>query len=130
MAGKVEYKFTLTEETEDDEIEVEHTVPGKFAVCDDCEGHGTVLNEAIRNHCYSAEEFYREFDEEEREEYFKRGGRYDVQCPTCKGKNVVITPNFAGFSEEQKELWKKFQEREERLEALDREMEFERRMGA
>jgi hypothetical protein len=44
----------------------------------------------MRGHAYSAEEFFDEFDEEEREEYFRPGGRYDVQCETCGGKNVIL----------------------------------------
>lgn len=74
---------------DDDEMIVE-TLPAKFEVCHECEGHGYVLNPSMRGHCYSAEEFHDAFeDEDDRAEYFKRGGRYDVVCPCCNGKNVV-----------------------------------------
>jgi len=74
---------------DDDEMIVE-TLPAKFEVCHECEGHGYVLNPSMRGHCYSAEEFHDTFhDEDDRAEYFKRGGRYDVVYPCCNGKNVV-----------------------------------------
>lgn len=51
---------------------------------------GTVLCEGLRGHAFSMEEFYETFeDEEDRAEYGRPGGRYDVQCPTCQGRNVV-----------------------------------------
>lgn len=74
---------------DDNEEEVEYDLPAKMEVCHDCEGYGTVLNESMRNHGYSSEEFAQEFDEEEAEHYFRRGGMYDVTCLTCKGRNVV-----------------------------------------
>ena len=66
------------------------SLPAKFIVCPECEGHGTVLNPSMKEHCYTPEEFDETFSLDEQEEYFKRGGRYDVQCPNCKGKNVVL----------------------------------------
>lgn len=75
---------------DDDDNEIESTLPGKMEVCSDCGGESYVLSPSIRNHCYSQEEFDESFDDEEREEYFTRGGRYDVICPTCNGKNVVV----------------------------------------
>lgn len=64
-------------------------LPAKNEVCHDCDGEGYVLCEGMRGYAYSAEELYESFDAEERAEYFRPGGRYDVVCPTCKGKNVV-----------------------------------------
>ena len=65
-------------------------LPAKKAVCPKCEGHGSILNPSIAQHAYSAEEFYESFpNEEDRAEYFRRGGMYDVTCPTCKGANVI-----------------------------------------
>lgn len=81
-------KTITIENDEGDEITYEW--PAMYAVCSDCEGYGMVLTESIRQHAYSAEEFAEAFDDEEREEYFKRGGRYDVQCPTCRGERVEV----------------------------------------
>jgi len=59
-------------------------------VCPRCEGHGTHLTPSIGNHAYTMEEFNETFwEEEDRAEYFKRGGIYDVICEECKGANVV-----------------------------------------
>jgi RecJ-like exonuclease len=74
---------------EDTDIEEEFDLPSKMEVCSHCEGHGTHLTPSIGEHAYTSEEFCEEFDEEQREEYFKRGGIYDVTCYNCKGKNVV-----------------------------------------
>lgn len=76
-------------ETDEGE-EIVLTFPSKNVVCPDCQGEGYVLCDGMRGHAYSMEEFYQEFDDEEdREAYFTRGGKYDQVCPTCKGKNVV-----------------------------------------
>lgn len=75
---------------DEDDNEIEAELPAKFEVCGRCEGHGTHLNPSIGKHAYSIEEFYETFhDEEDREQYFKRGGIYDVQCEECKGEKVV-----------------------------------------
>ena len=75
---------------DNDGNECVHELPSKKEVCWDCEGEGWVLNESMRSHAYSSEEFEEAFDEEDdRLEYFRRGGIYDVKCPTCKGANVI-----------------------------------------
>lgn len=86
----------------DDGDEIELDLPSHMEVCHDCEGHGYVLCEGMRNHAYSQEEFAESFDEEEAQEYFRRGGRYDVQCGTCHGKNVVAVVNEEALTPEQK----------------------------
>jgi hypothetical protein len=74
---------------DEDGDELEIALPVKLEVCSRCEGHGTHLTPSIGEHAYTQEEFYDSFDEEGREEYFRRGGMYDVTCHDCKGKNVV-----------------------------------------
>lgn len=95
MAGLTK-KITITSESG---REYTHELPAKYEVCDDCEGVGTTLNENIRQHAYSAEEFQEAFDDEEREHYFKRGGMYDVPCKTCKGARVVLVPDSDAINE-------------------------------
>jgi hypothetical protein len=86
-------KFTY-ENDDGDEIGVE--IPAKHEVCDRCEGHGTHLNPSIGEHAYTQEEFDEAFDDDEsRENYFKRGGIYDVTCHDCGGKRVVAVPDFS-----------------------------------
>lgn len=95
-----------TDEGYEDEIEL----PVKMEVCGECEGHGTVLCEGMRHHAYSSEEFEREFsDAEDREAYFRRGGKYDVQCPECKGRNVVPVVDLDRLTEAQKPVYELIQ---------------------
>lgn len=104
-----------------DEVTVE--LPSKFEVCSRCEGHGTHLNPSIGEHAYTVEEFNESFDDEEREQYFKRGGIYDVTCEECGGKRVTEVPDEGSMSAEQKEhlkLWEKSQEESARMDAEDR----------
>lgn len=81
--------ITFTHETSHG-VEHTHTLPSKFDVCHDCEGHGTHLAGGIREHAYTADELDEAFDDDEdRAAYFTRGGRYDVECETCHGQRVV-----------------------------------------
>ena len=69
-------------------------LPCSFAVCPRCDGHGSILTPSIGEHAFSSEEFTEAFcDDEDRAAYFTRGGKYDVTCPTCLGKNVVPSPD-------------------------------------
>lgn len=102
--------------------EVTHSFPSKNEVCPRCEGHGTHLTPSIGNHAYSMEEFYESFDDEEdREEYFKRGGRYDVTCEECHGKNVIEVVDEDKLSEEQKKLYAEYEESAEESARQDAE---------
>lgn len=118
----------LTYENEEGE-EVTLEVPSKMEVCHDCGGHGFVLNESMRYHAYTSED-EEMHDEEFREEYFKRGGIYDVQCPTCKGKNVIAVPDEDTIerNEKLKVEYKKYQEWKEESDRADAEYEAECRM--
>jgi len=85
------------------------TLPAKFIVCPECEGHGTIMNISMGGHAYTQEEFNKQFDDEDSAEYFKRGGKYDVQCPHCKGKNVVLDIDAeACVTNEQKDIVKAY----------------------
>lgn len=115
---------TITVTFQDDDGE-EYTVtfPSKMEVCHECGGEGFVLAEGMRGYAYSAEEFCDSFDPEEREEYFRPGGRYDQTCPVCHGKNVVPVVEEEQLSTEQKEayrLWCEAQDREAAYRAEER----------
>lgn len=105
----------------DDGEEIELSLPSKMEVCFDCGGEGMVLTEGMRNHAYSSEEFFQEFDEEERVEYFRRGGRYDVVCPTCHGANVVSVVDEAFIHEKDKVEYAEYQKSQERKARYDAE---------
>ena len=96
----------------DDGEEEEYQLPSVMEVCHDCKGHGQVLNESMRNHAYTREEFEDSFDDEEKEHYMTRGGMYDVQCPTCKGTNViaVIDEEEVNRDHKLKEIFDKWEE--------------------
>src|ERR1700678_339673 len=86
-----------------------HSFPAVNEVCDRCEGHGTHLTPSIGEHAYSSEEFCESFCEpEDRAEYFKRGGIYDVQCEACHGANVVAVVDRAHLSPADKEVFASF----------------------
>lgn len=83
-------KITLTYSNDEGE-EVSCEFHAKYEVCSKCEGHGTHLTPSIGEHAYSQEEFYESFEyEEDRSEYFQRGGIYDVTCHKCNGRNVIL----------------------------------------
>lgn len=106
----------------DEETEIE--LPGKHEVCGRCEGHGTHLNPSIGQHAFTAEEFNEAFhDDEDREQYFKRGGIYDVPCERCGGGRVVVVADEARCSPDQLAVLEMFRKQEgerARSEAEDR----------
>lgn len=72
-------------------VEHRHELPACFEVCPSCQGEGTHLHPAIGQHAYSADEFNETFhDDEDRAQYFKRGGIYDIECDECHGSRVVL----------------------------------------
>ncbi len=108
---------------EDDDTEREVEFPSVNEVCDECGGEGFVLCEGMRGYAYSAEEFAESFDDEDREAYFTRGGKYDVQCPCCKGKNVVPVVDEKQLSPSQLEdfqIWQEQDAQRARWDAEDR----------
>jgi RecJ-like exonuclease len=128
MSKHDEIEVTLYNEDGDEEVV---SFPAKMEVCDMCEGFGSHLNPSIGEHAYSAEEFCEDFDEEEREEYFRHGGRFDVTCEECKGKNVVkvIDREACKLGDLAEKLALYDKDCEERA-AFAREQAAERRMGA
>jgi hypothetical protein len=125
---------TINLKYENDEgEEVTLTLPAKMEVCDDCGGHGYTLRGGMRGAAYTMEEFNESFDEEDREEYFRHGGKYDEQCQTCHGKNVVPAVDEDQLSPEQKKQYEEYEEHANRMAQLDAdaraEEAAERRMG-
>ncbi len=121
-------KFTIEN---DDGEETEIELPSKKEVCSRCDGHGTHLTPSIGEHAYTSEEFYEAFhDEEDRADYFKRGGKYDVTCHDCGGRNVVdVVDESRCTTEEQKEHLKVYYRRQRDDADYEAECAAERRMG-
>jgi predicted metal-binding protein len=67
----------------------EYSLPGRYAVCDRCEGKGSHVNPNVDGNGLSAEDF------DENPGFFEdyMAGVYDVTCSTCKGQRVVLEPN-------------------------------------
>lgn len=114
--------FTATV-SDDEGNETEISLPGKHAVCGNCEGHGSHLRPGMREHAYTREEFDEAFhDEEDRAAYFERGGVYDVTCETCGGRRVVVVADEARCSAAELaelERWRQQDERRRREDAED-----------
>lgn len=112
-------------------IEHEYELPAKFEVCDKCEGHGFHLTPSIGEHAYTREEFEDTFHEEEdRAEYFKRGGIYDVQCTMCNGKRVIaVVDESLCVSHKQKRLLKLYEAIQNQLAEWRAEEARERKYG-
>lgn len=108
-------------EGQGDVEESEHEFPARFEVCGDCEGEGTHLHPAIREHAYTSEEWSGE-DDDFREEYM-RGGRgiYGVQCETCGGRRVVPVVDERRLTPEQKKLFKLYEKQERQRDQDDYE---------
>jgi len=128
-------KLTWTQECEDEnstdfgeDIEFEEEFPAKMEVCGRCEGHGSHMNESMGSYGYSSEEFDREFDDDEKKEYFKRGGIYDVRCTECHDLRVVPIVNESLFTAEQKKMYAAFVEYDEDRTRYDAEDAAEARM--
>jgi hypothetical protein len=118
----VNNQIAITIWNEDGDEEEEIALPSKFEVCGNCEGHGTHLREAIREHAYTAEEFAEAFDDDEsREAYFKRGGIYDVTCETCHGARVVAVVDYEKCTKEQKAIYETWLEQEGERRRMDHE---------
>jgi hypothetical protein len=102
--------MTIELKYENDEgEEITMSFPSLKQVCHECHGEGFILCEGMRGYAYSSEEFAEAFDDEDREEYCRRGGMYDQQCDVCHGRNVVDVVDESKLSPEQKEFYEAFQ---------------------
>jgi hypothetical protein len=91
-------------------------------VCPVCEGTGSHVNPAIDAHGLNADDFA---DDDFREGYL--GGRYDVTCAMCHGRNVVDAIDFAASPEGTEDEWDAYNDA---IYSDMAEREAERRMGA
>ena len=92
-------------EAEDDEAQMH--LPGKYQVCNRCQGHGRHTNPAIDGNGITQEEM-RELGEDFQEEYMN--GVYDITCTECHGKGLVVVPCYVSCTERQRTAWNEYQE--------------------
>jgi len=113
--------------------EITYSFPTKNEVCPRCEGHGYHLTPSIGEYAYSMEEFYQEFDEEGREQYFSRGGIYDIVCFDCKGKNVIAVIDTKNLNNVDNIKYQEYIKWQKEIDKADREYQaicrMERMMG-
>jgi hypothetical protein len=124
-------KFTIDEDPvtgeyiDDQEVVLE--LPASRQVCSCCRGTGTTY---LGWHDYEQPAFTQEdFDYEGpdfQEDYMT--GRYDRQCPECKGKNVVLEIDWDTLDEKDPMI-KAYMDHLEQEHYYDAEREAERRMG-
>lgn len=112
---------------DDDGNELEVNILEEWTICSDCKGDGKVLCDGMRGHAYSMEEFYEEFDEDERHGYFN--GRYDVGCRECSGSGKVKQVNWEKLAIEDPELVAEIEAYYKNEADFASECEAERRMG-
>lgn len=109
---------------------VEEQFPSQKQVCHRCRGEGYHLVDGMRDHAYSYDEFTESFDEEEQEEYFRVGGRYDQKCEACSGKGLVDAIDESACSEKQMLLLSLLEAEESELAELAAIEASERKHGA
>jgi len=76
-------------------------LPMRNEVCGRCDGEGTHLRPGMEGRAYSWEEF--QDDPEFEEGYF--GGRYDVVCDDCHGRNVMPVVDEEALTHSQARFW-------------------------
>lgn len=120
---------TFTFENDDgEEIEVDLSPFMRKAVCDGCHGEGTHVNRSIDGHGISAEEWERDWDPDEREDYF--AGAYDVTCEDCHGLRVVDVLDEEAFEKAEPECYERWCEDRRSAREMAATYAAERRMGA
>lgn len=112
---------------DDNDDEVEHELPATNEVCGRCDGHGTHTNTSIDGNGITSSE-WAEWDPEEQESYMN--GEYDVTCEKCHGSNVVLVPDPAAMSADQKVILSQWEKQENERAASDAEWSREQEMEA
>ena len=111
-------------DSETDE-ETAYVLPGKYEVCPECMGKGTIVNPNIdRYHGITRKEF--DNDSQFFEDY--QSGIYDIECFQCKGLRVIEVIDETRLDSEQKKVFARYQDLKNDREQFDREWANEIRM--
>jgi len=114
-------EYTVYDE-DGDSYEV--TLPGKWRICDDCEGDGRT---SAHMGSWTASEWAQE-DPDFQEDYM--AGRYDRACPHCKGTGKVHCIDWSALKNQDPKLHDQIVAQEREQAAWEREAYYERLMGA
>lgn len=120
MSNHIEFSYYDYDLDEDVSIDL----PAVWEICGVCSGNGSYVNKSIDGNGITHEEWVRDWDDEERQHYFR--GAYDVTCTTCNGNGKILVYDMENIAPEIVELI----ETQERLDDYhDYERESERRFG-
>ncbi len=119
----IQYVDASTPEDKYGVDEIVHDLPGRWAICPNCNGNGQHDHPAFSNGITSSE--WAEWDDDDREHYMN--GRYDVQCQDCEGSGKVLEVDEDRVD---LELLKVYHKHLEEMRIHRMECESERRMGA
>lgn len=90
LADRIHYDYcSMRIKVDDEDADKEYILHAHFDVCGTCDGRGSVVNPSIDERGLTQEDF--DEDPDFRVEYCR--GRYDVPCPECAGRNVVLVPD-------------------------------------
>lgn len=112
--------------TDDNDEEVEGTLPAKYEVCSRCEGTGTHTNPSIDGNGLTSSDM-EDWDAEDVENY--KTGVYDVVCEECGGLRVVLEVDRDAAEKECPDLLKRYEAHEEYDAQYRTEERYQRRMG-
>ena len=99
-------------------------VPARRILCPRCNGDGKVGHPAFAEQAITAEEWYSEWSEEERDLYL--GGAYDIECPECQGRLWTLVLDEDICTPEELQAYERHFQNLAELEAMER---VERRFG-
>lgn len=127
--GKKEPEYTEGNQDRFWDDEYEFSFPAKNIVCPCCDGTGsTYLGwHSSEQPAFTAEDFYEE-GPDFYEDYM--GGRYDRQCPECKGRNVIGEIVEKAIPKAHKPIWEAYCDHLRFEAEYAAEVAAERRMGA
>jgi len=115
----------VTGELIDDHVEL--VLPAEWVVCHDCQGRGsTYLGWHSREQPAFTEEDMHEEGPDFMEDYIS--GRYDRQCPECKGRTTTLEISWDSLDEKDPMI-KAYMDHLEQEDYYEAECEAERRMG-
>jgi len=121
----------ITFTIEEDDEEIEYSLPTRYEVCNECRGEGKHVGRAVESDGggFTSSEWQEAChdDPDFAEDYF--GGIYDVVCECCHGARVVPVVDEDSLTLEQMDVLKKYEEYQREQYDYEASCAAERRMG-